>query len=81
MSRPEMMRGPTGGQVSDSSRQQAMSDFLRPQQPVANVVGFGHGVKWTDGEPTGQEAVLVFVTQKVPESMLAERDLIPHMMD
>ncbi|MFH8986251.1 S1 family peptidase [Streptomyces varsoviensis] len=81
MSRPEMMRGPTGGQVSDSSRQQAMSDFMRPQAPVANVVGFGHGVKWTDGEPTGQEAVLVFVTQKVPESMLTERDLIPHMMD
>ncbi|SNX57566.1 hypothetical protein SAMN06272735_2037 [Streptomyces sp. TLI_55] len=76
-----MMRGPTGGQLSDSSRQQANSDFLRPQSPLANVVGFGHGVKWIDGQATGEAAVLVFVTQKVPESQLAERDVIPQVMD
>jgi hypothetical protein len=76
-----MMRGPTGGQLSDSSRQQANSDFLRPQSPLANVVGFGHGVKWIDGQPTGVSAVLVFVTQKVPESQLPERDVIPRVMD
>ncbi|MFF4258058.1 hypothetical protein ACFY1L_43425 [Streptomyces sp. NPDC001663] len=81
MSQPELMRGPTGGQLSDSSRQQALSDFLRREQPLANVVGFGHGVKWSGGEPTGQEAVLVFVTQKVPESMLPERDVVPLQMD
>jgi hypothetical protein len=80
-SQPELMRGPTGGQLSDSSRQQALSDFLRREQPLANVVGFGHGVKWTGGEPTGEEAVLVFVTQKVPESMIPERDVIPYRMD
>jgi len=76
-----MMRGPTGGQLSDSSRQQANSDFLRPQSPLANVVGFGHGVKWIDGQATGEAAVLVFVTQKVSESQLPERDVIPRMMD
>ncbi|MBR7678708.1 hypothetical protein KDA82_38310, partial [Streptomyces daliensis] len=54
MSQPEMMRGPTGGKVSETSRQQATSDFLRPQAPLANVVGFGHGVKWTGGRPTGE---------------------------
>ncbi|MDJ0345483.1 hypothetical protein QMK19_19750 [Streptomyces sp. H10-C2] len=81
MSRPEMMRGPTGGHVSDSSKRQALSDFLRPQSPLSNVVGFGHGVKWTGGQPTGEEAVLVFVTQKLPESMLPERDVIPRQMD
>ncbi|MFF4351938.1 hypothetical protein [Streptomyces sp. NPDC001530] len=80
-SRPELMRGPTGGQLSDSSRRQAQSDFLRREAPLANVVGFGHGVKWSDGQPTGQEAVLVFVTQKVPESMLPERDVVPRQMD
>jgi len=80
-SQPELMRGPTGGRLSDSSRQQAQSDFLRREAPLANVVGFGHGVKWSDGQPTGQEAVLVFVTQKVPESMLPERDVIPRQMD
>ncbi|SDK87476.1 hypothetical protein SAMN05421806_113106 [Streptomyces indicus] len=80
-SRPELMRGPTGGQLSDSSRRQAMGDFLRREQPLANVVGFGHGVKWAEGQPTGEQAVLVFVTQKVPESMLPERDVIPRQMD
>ncbi|UXY26824.1 S1 family peptidase [Streptomyces sp. HUAS TT20] len=79
--RPELMRGPTGGQLSDSSRRQASQDFLRREQPPANVVGFGHGVKWSGGEPTGEEAVLVFVTQKLPESMLPERDVIPYRMD
>ncbi|MDJ0461775.1 hypothetical protein [Streptomyces sp. H27-C3] len=81
MSQPEMMRGPTGGQVSDSSRQQAVHDFLNPQEPRTNVVGFGHGVKWSNGQPTGEPALLVFVNQKVPDSMLPERDLIPRRMD
>ncbi|MEV8313204.1 hypothetical protein AB0Q95_03435 [Streptomyces sp. NPDC059900] len=81
VSQPELMRGPTGGQISDSSRQQATGDFLGPQTSLANVVGFGHGVKWIDGEPTGEPAVIVFVTQKVPESMLPERDVIPAQMD
>ncbi|MEU3462430.1 hypothetical protein ABZ721_21150 [Streptomyces sp. NPDC006733] len=67
--------------MSDSSKQQALSEFLRPQSPLSNVVGFGHGMKWTDGEPTGEEAVLVFVTQKLPESMLPERDVVPRQMD
>lgn len=48
MSRPERMRGPTGGQIGDGARQQAMSDFPRPQAPLSNVVGFGHGVQWWD---------------------------------
>ncbi|MEN8653477.1 hypothetical protein ABCR94_23455 [Streptomyces sp. 21So2-11] len=81
MSQPEMMRGPTGGQVSDRSRQQAVHDFMNPQEPLTNVVGFGHGVKWSDGQPTGVPALLVFVNQKVPESMLPERDLIPRRME
>lgn len=81
MNQPELMRGPAGGQLSDSSRQQATSDFLRREGPLANVVGFGHGVKWIDGQPTGEPAVLVFVTQKVPESLLPERDVIPRQMD
>lgn len=80
MNQPEMMRGPTGGQVGDAARRQALADFMDPQAPLANVVGFGHGVKWTDGEPTGEEALLVFVTQKVPESMLPEQDVVPREM-
>ncbi|MFD9910648.1 hypothetical protein [Streptomyces sp. NPDC059063] len=81
MRQSELMRGPTGGTLTDSSRQQALSDFLRREEPLANVVGFGHGVKWVGGQPTGEPAVLVFVAQKVPESLLPERDVIPRQMD
>ncbi|MGP3983619.1 hypothetical protein [Streptomyces sp. KR80] len=74
------MRGPVGGRVSEPARQQALEQLMNPAAPVANVVGFGHGVKWTDREPTGQEAVLVFVTHKVPELSLSSHDVIPRTM-
>ncbi len=50
---------------------------MNPQNPIDNVVGFGHGIKWSNGEPTGQEATLIFVTQKLPESMLSSRAIAP----
>jgi hypothetical protein len=81
MDQPEMMRGPAGGRVSDSARQQAMEQFLDPQNPLENVIGFGHGVKWSNGRPTGQEALLVFVTQKLPEPVLSARAVVPETMD
>jgi len=45
------------------------------------MVGVGSGVKWTDHRPTGTPAVLVFVTQKVPDGVLDERDRIPSQLD
>ncbi len=55
----------------------AVEEFLDPEKPRANVVGLGVGVKWRGGEPTGEEALLVLVTQKVDKELLAKADLAP----
>jgi hypothetical protein len=81
MARQDFMRGPAGGRLSEAAREQARTQLLDPAQPVTNVIGFGSGIKWTNGEPTGRPAMLVFVTSKVPESGLAGRDVVPQAMD
>jgi hypothetical protein len=81
MARQDFMRGPAGGRLSEAAREQARTQLLDPAQPVTNVIGFGSGIKWTNGEPTGRSAMLVFVTSKVPESGLASRDVVPQAMD
>src|SRR5262245_23903725 len=73
----DRMRLPEGAPLSEDARQQALAEFLSPDNPRANVAGFGHGVKWTNGEPTGTPALLVFVTQKLPQESLSESDMIP----
>jgi hypothetical protein len=66
--------------VSETARRQALEELLNPSAPVTNVIGFGSGIKWTNGEPTGQEATLVFVTQKLPETTLSSEELVPAQM-
>ncbi|TMR91497.1 hypothetical protein EJK15_49620 [Nonomuraea basaltis] len=75
------MRGSQGYRLSDAAREQAAQTLMDPETRPSNVVGFGQGVKWTNGQPTGEPALLVFVTQKVPPTMLRERDLLPPRMD
>lgn len=43
----------------------------------ANVIGVGTGPKRRGGRETGEEAVIVFVTEKLPESQLDEADVCP----
>lgn len=47
----------------------------------ANVVGVGIGLRQTGGKPTGEPAVVVSVTHKVPISQLAAGDVIPRELD
>jgi len=79
--RPDLMRGPAGGRLNEPARQQALDQLLNPESPAANVIGFGSGIKWTNGEPTGREALLVFVTNKTPEMALSSQDVVPRRMD
>jgi len=81
MTQQDLMRGPAGGRLSEAAREQAYDQLLDPTRPVANVIGFGAGVKWTRGEPTGRPAMLVFVTSKVSEAGLTSRDVVPPAMD
>lgn len=80
MTRQDLMRGPAGGRLSEAAREQAYNQLLDPARPVSNVIGFGSGVKWTNGEPTGRPAMLVFVTSKVSEASLTNRDVVPRQL-
>lgn len=55
----------------------AVAEFLDPEMPRANVVGMGVGVKWSNGQPTGEPALVVLVTQKLEKAQVAEADLVP----
>src|SRR5262245_33266788 len=55
----------------------ATSEYFEEGKPRSNVVGIGAGVKWKNGEPTGDPAVLVLVTQKVAKELLSPADLVP----
>ena len=47
------------------------------EKPRANVVGMGVGVKWKNGEPTGQPALVVLVSQKLEKDQLSPADFVP----
>ena len=47
----------------------------------ANVVGVGIGLRQVGGKPTGEPAIVVSVTSKVPISQLAPGDVIPRELD
>lgn len=59
----------------------AEKELLDPKKPLANVIGVGSGVKWTDGKPTGEPALLVLVTQKMEEDLLSQADLVPQDLE
>ncbi|MCX7683300.1 MAG: hypothetical protein N2508_15270 [Anaerolineae bacterium] len=47
----------------------------------ANVVGVGIGLRRRAGAETGEAAIVVSVTKKVPLHQLAPQDVIPHELD
>jgi len=55
----------------------AVGELLDPMKPRANVVGIGAGVKWKNGEPTGEPALLVLVSYKVEKDQLSKADIVP----
>jgi hypothetical protein len=55
----------------------AIAELLDTAQPHANVVGVGTGVKWKNGQPTGEQALIVLVTHKVAPESLPAADVVP----
>lgn len=55
----------------------SVEKFLDPSKLGANVVGMGVGVKWKKGQPTGEPALVVLVTNKLEKSQVRSADLIP----
>jgi hypothetical protein len=55
----------------------ATSEFIEEGKTRSNVIGVAAGVKWKNGEPTGEPAVLVLVTHKVAKANLSKGDAVP----
>jgi hypothetical protein len=73
----KMMVAPADIQALVQATRAATSEFFEEGKPRRNVVGIGAGVKWKNGEPTGEPAVLVLVTHKVAKEHLSPTDLAP----
>ncbi len=54
-----------------------VGEFMVPGRPRANVVGLGVGVKWRNGQPTGEPALVVLVTHKLAKEEVSAADLVP----
>lgn len=55
----------------------AVEGFMDPQKMPSNVVGLGAGVKWKNGQPTGEPALVALVTHKLDKDQLRKADLVP----
>lgn len=64
-------------QAAQSGEAEAL---LKPENIPPNVVGVGAGAKWTNGQPTGEPAVVVLVAQKLPKDQLSDADMIPEKL-
>lgn len=54
---------------------------VAPARPRPNVIGVGVGTKWRNGQPTGEPALVVLVTQKLERDQLSETDLVPAQVE
>jgi hypothetical protein len=74
---PKMELTPADAAALEDARAHAVEELLSPEAPHSNVVGVAAGVKWRNGEPTGDPAVLALVTHKVDKAELPSDDLVP----
>jgi hypothetical protein len=55
----------------------AVDEFLDPAKQDTNVVGIGVGVKWKKGQPTGEPALVVLVSQKLEKDQVTRANMVP----
>lgn len=53
----------------------SVDEFLASS--MTNVVGLAEGIKWKNGKPTGEPALIVLVTNKLDKNQISHKDLIP----
>lgn len=73
----KQMLSEADSQAVVEATQAATAAFLDVDKPRPNVVGVGAGVKWKNGEASGEPAVLVLVTHKVAKDQLSKAELVP----
>lgn len=57
----------------------AVGELLDRERP--NVRGIAMGVKWKNGQPTGEPAVLILVTHKIAKEQLGKGEAVPAKLD
>lgn len=74
----KMMLAETAMAEAQKAYSAAVEEFLDPgKRGASNVVGMGVGVKWKNGQPTGEPALVVLVTQKLDKDQVRKADLVP----
>lgn len=73
----KMMLATTAIAEAQKAHSTAVSEFLDPATRRSNVIGMGVGVKWKNGEPTGEPALIALVTHKLPKEAVGKTDLVP----
>jgi hypothetical protein len=63
------------------SAQAVKKNFESRIMAMANVVGMGVGLVQRKGEQLQEVGLIVFVTHKLPRSMLAEADMVPREIE
>ncbi|MFN7927881.1 MAG: hypothetical protein U0Y68_08025 [Blastocatellia bacterium] len=71
----KMVLSETAAQNLTQAHPAAVAAVLDKSLP--HVIGVGAGIKWKNGVPTGEPALVVLVTHKVPKSELSKASLIP----
>jgi hypothetical protein len=77
MSERKMMLAQAEIAAAEKAFDASHESFLEPEKLKPNVVGMGVGVKWTGGEPTGEPALVVLVTQKLDKELVSRAERIP----
>lgn len=73
----KMMLSETTIAEAQKAHRAAVGEFLDPAKVRSNVVGMGVGVKWKKGQPTGEPALVVLVSQKLEKDQMRAADLVP----
>ena len=56
-------------------------DLFRDLSADENVIGVGRGNKWTRGEDTGKEALIILLNKKQPKDELQRNEIIAKRID
>lgn len=71
----KMILSAKAGEETAKAHSAAVDEFM--EKPLANVVGLAEGIKWKNGEPTGEPALLVLVTHKLEKNQVQSKDVVP----
>lgn len=71
----EMILSLKAREETAKAHEAVVEEFL--ERPAANVIGLAEGIKWKNGIPTGEPALIVLVTHKSEKSELRSKDLVP----